>query len=192
MSEAGKRPEESTTGTSPDGLAKKISAKASSGASEVVSLLCPVCDKPYKVARKMLGKEVECKDCGRTFTLKDPKVEEEKARKKEKPKARMVDDTFLANCKVCEKDTTHRFNHCTICGLTDQESGKVLDAGVTKLKSTVAVLIYLLIAIAIYWNFPEDRRGKDRPDGEGRESFQDRSYKGKLTPLEMIGDPEKR
>jgi len=166
--------------------------KASSKASQVVQLLCPVCDKPYKVPRKMLGKEVECKDCGRSFVLKDPKAEAKKAKKKSKPKAVKADDTYEANCKVCLQDTTHKFNHCGECGLTEMESGKVIDAGVTKLKSLIAVAIYALIAFTIYWNNSDDRRGRLRPDPNNPESLHERSYKNKETFLEKWSDTEKR
>lgn len=165
---------------------------SSSKGNEVVSLLCPVCDKPYKVARRMLGKEVECKDCGRTFVLKDPKAEAKKAKKKAKVKPVKADDTYEANCKVCEEDTIHKFNHCSVCGLTEMESGRAIDAGVTKLKSAIAVLIYVVIAFAVYWKNPDDRRGKVRPEEGDRKGIHERSYKGKETFLEKMSGPDKR
>jgi|SaaInlStandDraft_1057018.scaffolds.fasta_scaffold08665_4 hypothetical protein len=196
MSEGKKSPKRLSNSTKPrttkaEGTPKK-STKTASKDNQVVSLLCPVCDKPYKIARKMLGKEIECKDCGRNFVLKDPKAEAKKAKKKSKPKVVRVDDTYEANCKVCESDTTHKFNHCTVCGLTEVESGKIIDAGVTKLKSTIAVLIYILIAFGIYWKNPDDRRGLVRPDENNPKGIHERSYKNKETFLEKWSDTEKR
>ncbi len=53
-----------------------------------IQTACPNCEKAYKLADAMVGKQVRCKSCGDPFFVEDPNAEEPEEREEDRPRQR--------------------------------------------------------------------------------------------------------